>query len=210
MSHDINLMNNVYKGLRPNIPTHVPKPIAELIVKCWDAKPENRPSSEKLFEIINLEIFLTSSPSHIDIHSEAIYSRRRFTPLSVTSSHKTVNYQDNQKKENVAYVEKDDRNVSSHIKIQFDEIFTRRQSNPLNMIGSDKKINRSDKEENTKSLLDLQDVIDIEQDNQKTSIRVETHPKTIFTKRRLVFLKIKNSGEKPNHSGNNISLVKLA
>ncbi|CAG8594777.1 21109_t:CDS:2, partial [Racocetra persica] len=160
----------------------------------------------------DLEMFLTSSPSHVDIHSEAIYSRRRFTPLSITSSRKTVNCQGDYR-EDVAYVEKDDRKALSHIKIQYDAIFTRRQSFPLNMTGSDKKINQSDiqiEEENTKSLLNLQDVIDIKQDNQKTSIRVETHPKTIFTKRRQVFLQIKNSGEKPNHTGNNNSLVKLS
>ncbi|CAG8588098.1 2516_t:CDS:2, partial [Racocetra fulgida] len=151
----------------------------------------------------DLEMFLTSSPSHVDIHSEAIYSRRRFTPLSVTSSCKTVNCQGDYRDHCVAYVEKDDRKALSHIKIQSDAIFTRRQSVHLNMTDSDKRINRSDiqiEEENTKSLLNLQDVIDIEQDNQKTSIRVETHSKTIFTKRRLVFLKIKNSGEKLNHS----------
>ncbi|CAG8534462.1 9673_t:CDS:2, partial [Dentiscutata heterogama] len=151
----------------------------------------------------DLEKLLTSSLPHIEIHSEAIYSRRRFTPLSITSSYKIINCQDIQRKENVDYVEKDNRKTSPHIKIQPDAIFNRRQSIPLTMTSPDKKINHLDKQENVESSLVLQDVINIEQDNGKISTRVEIHSKTVFNKSRLVFLKIENSSEKRNQLGNN-------
>ncbi|CAG8718220.1 3682_t:CDS:2, partial [Scutellospora calospora] len=95
----------ICSGLRPEIPAHVPKLISELIVKCWDDKPENRPFSEKLYntlvrwhnEILNQtstefttqirkadevsEYFPIPSPSNIEIYSES-----RFVPLNIENS----------------------------------------------------------------------------------------------------------------------------
>ncbi|CAG8820023.1 12785_t:CDS:1, partial [Racocetra fulgida] len=44
IAHDVHLARNIYyHGLRPSIPTHIPKVIAELITECWDAQPDKRP-----------------------------------------------------------------------------------------------------------------------------------------------------------------------
>ncbi|CAG8524190.1 24515_t:CDS:2 [Gigaspora margarita] len=40
--------------MRPKIPIYVPEIIAELILKCWDALPDKRPSSEEIDETINI------------------------------------------------------------------------------------------------------------------------------------------------------------
>ncbi|CAG8779801.1 18264_t:CDS:1, partial [Racocetra fulgida] len=52
--HDISLMHNILHGLRPAIPSHVPMLIAKLIMKCWDARPNNRPTSEKVYDILRI------------------------------------------------------------------------------------------------------------------------------------------------------------
>ncbi|CAG8604534.1 12202_t:CDS:2 [Gigaspora margarita] len=41
-------------GKRPIIPTHVPKLVAELINKCLNAQPNKRPTSEEVYETINI------------------------------------------------------------------------------------------------------------------------------------------------------------
>ncbi|PKB95367.1 hypothetical protein RhiirA5_436850, partial [Rhizophagus irregularis] len=36
----------------PNIFKFTPKSLADLITKCWDAKPENRPTAKELYQIL--------------------------------------------------------------------------------------------------------------------------------------------------------------
>src|ERR1051325_5755652 len=50
ISHDHILAVKICKGLRPKISEDVPKLLADLIVKCWDAKPENRPTVKESLE----------------------------------------------------------------------------------------------------------------------------------------------------------------
>ncbi|RIB16908.1 hypothetical protein C2G38_2038178 [Gigaspora rosea] len=108
--HDITLAREICHGLRPKIPTHVPKFVAELIIKCWNVKPEERLSSKEIFDIIDawnneisngesteivaqikkadetLEKLLVSNASSSDsikVHPEAIYTSRLFSPLDI-------------------------------------------------------------------------------------------------------------------------------
>ncbi|PKY58280.1 hypothetical protein RhiirA4_480058, partial [Rhizophagus irregularis] len=37
----------------PNIFKYTPKLLADLINKCWDAKPENRPTAKELYQTLN-------------------------------------------------------------------------------------------------------------------------------------------------------------
>jgi len=53
ISHDYVLACNICKGFRPEIPKYIPKLFADLIMKCWDVKPENRPTVKELCRIIN-------------------------------------------------------------------------------------------------------------------------------------------------------------
>ncbi|CAG8457868.1 15575_t:CDS:2 [Cetraspora pellucida] len=51
--HDIHLARGILSGIRPKIPTHVPKLIAELIITCWNTEPVKRLSSKEIFNIID-------------------------------------------------------------------------------------------------------------------------------------------------------------
>ncbi|GBB98188.1 hypothetical protein RclHR1_03160008 [Rhizophagus clarus] len=50
--HDKFLAIKICSGLRPNISNNVPKLLAELIIKCWDAEIENRPTTKELYETL--------------------------------------------------------------------------------------------------------------------------------------------------------------
>jgi serine/threonine protein kinase len=50
--HDHVLAIKICKGLRPKISKDTPKLLADLIMKCWDAKAENRPSAKELYQIL--------------------------------------------------------------------------------------------------------------------------------------------------------------
>src|SRR5204863_4739585 len=53
ISHDHILTVRICNGLRPRISEDTPKLIADLIMKCWDAKPENRLTANELLKILN-------------------------------------------------------------------------------------------------------------------------------------------------------------
>jgi serine/threonine protein kinase len=50
--HDEFLAINICKGLRPKISEYIPKLLADLIIRCWDAKAENRPTAKELCQIL--------------------------------------------------------------------------------------------------------------------------------------------------------------
>jgi serine/threonine protein kinase len=47
--HDYILAVKICKGLRPKISEGIPNFLADLIIKCWDAKAENRPTAKELY-----------------------------------------------------------------------------------------------------------------------------------------------------------------
>src|SRR5436190_712639 len=51
--HDHILAVKICKGLRPKISEDTPKLIANLIMKCWDAKSDNRPIAKELYQILH-------------------------------------------------------------------------------------------------------------------------------------------------------------
>src|SRR4051794_3307336 len=51
ISHDHILAVKICKGLRPEISEDTPKLLADLIMKCWDDKAENRPTAYELYQI---------------------------------------------------------------------------------------------------------------------------------------------------------------
>jgi serine/threonine protein kinase len=53
ISHDEFLAIKICKGLRPKISKDVPKLLADLIIKCWDAEIENRLTAKELYQILN-------------------------------------------------------------------------------------------------------------------------------------------------------------
>ncbi|RHZ56981.1 hypothetical protein Glove_395g17 [Diversispora epigaea] len=48
--HDLDLAIKICNGLRPKIPFHIPKIITRMIMKCWDARVEHRPTFEELHD----------------------------------------------------------------------------------------------------------------------------------------------------------------
>ncbi|RIA92506.1 kinase-like domain-containing protein [Glomus cerebriforme] len=50
--HDYTLAVKICKGFRPKIAEDTPKLVADLIIKCWDAKAENRPTSKEIYQLI--------------------------------------------------------------------------------------------------------------------------------------------------------------
>jgi serine/threonine protein kinase len=50
--HDQNLAVKICKGFRPKISEYTPKFIADLIIKCWDANIENRPTAKELHQML--------------------------------------------------------------------------------------------------------------------------------------------------------------
>ncbi len=90
--HDGDLMLSICNGLRPEIPSYVPELLTKLIMECWDAQPDKRPTAKKLFTIIykwqissstlcdkwndTYKEFITSSSLSYKLHPEAIYTSR--------------------------------------------------------------------------------------------------------------------------------------
>jgi serine/threonine protein kinase len=93
--HDYALAIEICKGLRPNIFEYTPKLLVDLIVKCWDAKTENRPTAKELYQKlkeldnerynsqmkkyddkIQLNRSSEKITSNIQTHPQAIYTSR--------------------------------------------------------------------------------------------------------------------------------------
>ncbi|RGB26894.1 kinase-like domain-containing protein [Rhizophagus diaphanus] len=66
--HNHVLSIKICKGLRPNIFKYTPKLLADLIIKCWDAKAENRPTAKELTS--------GKRSNNIQTHPQAIYTSR--------------------------------------------------------------------------------------------------------------------------------------
>ncbi|UZO01765.1 uncharacterized protein OCT59_020276 [Rhizophagus irregularis] len=50
--HDEFLAIKICKGLRQTISKDVPKLLADLIIKCWDAEIKNRPTTKELYQVL--------------------------------------------------------------------------------------------------------------------------------------------------------------
>ncbi|POG64798.1 kinase-like domain-containing protein [Rhizophagus irregularis DAOM 181602=DAOM 197198] len=51
--HNEFLAIKICKGLRPTISKDIPKLLADLIIKCWDAEIKNRPTTKELYQLLN-------------------------------------------------------------------------------------------------------------------------------------------------------------
>ncbi|POG76922.1 kinase-like domain-containing protein, partial [Rhizophagus irregularis DAOM 181602=DAOM 197198] len=57
--HNEFLAIKICKGFRPTISKDIPKLLADLIIKCWDAEIKNRPTTKELYQLLkkwNVEI----------------------------------------------------------------------------------------------------------------------------------------------------------
>src|ERR1043166_3990573 len=54
--HDFLLAMDICRGLRPTIRAETPNSLKELIEKCWDVNPENRPTSEEVLNTLSYHL----------------------------------------------------------------------------------------------------------------------------------------------------------
>ena len=98
--HDEKLALAICQGLRPRVPKETPQCYIDLVNKCLDANPKNRPSY-LIGEIGSLEISLKScaheiSPqnsSKIPLHPGAVYSSRFFNFSDLPKSRNSIGVQ---------------------------------------------------------------------------------------------------------------------
>jgi serine/threonine protein kinase len=97
-AHDLQLSLSICKGERPEIIENTPQCYADLMKKCWNEDPLKRPSSEKVFDIINGWIFLDFGNEFEDISEEVKSNIMEFinAPIGhsmfVTESHPQACY----------------------------------------------------------------------------------------------------------------------
>jgi serine/threonine protein kinase len=53
VSHNNQLAVEICQGKRPEIPMHTPRLLVDLIKRCWESKPSNRPSTKELKDLIS-------------------------------------------------------------------------------------------------------------------------------------------------------------
>ncbi|CAI2189751.1 16555_t:CDS:2, partial [Funneliformis geosporum] len=70
-SHDIYLAIEICGGQRPKISEDTPKPLANLIKRCWDPRVENRPTAKQLYQTLHkLDIERHQTNSDINIQMQ--------------------------------------------------------------------------------------------------------------------------------------------
>ncbi len=52
VSHDHRLAAEICQGKRPEVPLYTPRLLIELIRRCWETKPSNRPSAKELKDLL--------------------------------------------------------------------------------------------------------------------------------------------------------------
>ncbi|RIA94178.1 hypothetical protein C1645_760772 [Glomus cerebriforme] len=109
--HDGDLALAICNGLRPRVAKGTPKRYIDLVNKCLDANPQDRPSSKDLYKIFEDwelklkdknsiifnefskadEIFLPST--EIELHTEAIYTSRHMNFTNLPNSVNSIRVQ---------------------------------------------------------------------------------------------------------------------
>ncbi|GES91803.1 kinase-like domain-containing protein [Rhizophagus clarus] len=83
---------DIHSGLRPEISNNVPIFLANLIMKCWDAEKENRPTAKELYQI--LKKWNDSSELTSEIYSQIKrcdeIGRKKFKSRSIKDKSKNV------------------------------------------------------------------------------------------------------------------------
>ena len=51
--HNSSLISDILNGIRPQVTDDTPEFYAELMKKCWDHSPENRPTAKEIMDLLN-------------------------------------------------------------------------------------------------------------------------------------------------------------
>ncbi|RGB25986.1 kinase-like domain-containing protein [Rhizophagus diaphanus] len=101
-NHDKLLAMDIHEGLRPTISEDTPELLADLIIKCWDDKTENRPTAKELYQILNTwnrEKYKKYSEIYSQIKNcENIRKKNKLKTKSKSSNAQTYTYKSNENK----------------------------------------------------------------------------------------------------------------
>ncbi|POG64387.1 kinase-like domain-containing protein, partial [Rhizophagus irregularis DAOM 181602=DAOM 197198] len=88
-AHDEFLVLNICNGIRPEInESEIPKCYGELMKKCWDSNPNNRPSAIDLKK--SIELFHYADDEEIKKQFEKAEEYRKANLLSIESNQSTT------------------------------------------------------------------------------------------------------------------------
>ncbi|RIA96997.1 kinase-like domain-containing protein [Glomus cerebriforme] len=83
--HDHYLALDICRGKRPKIRVETPEFLKDLIQKCWDAIPENRPTSEEVWYKIHKFIY-DDYPNFVKQFEELSELKYNFTPITKSTT----------------------------------------------------------------------------------------------------------------------------
>ncbi|GES97861.1 kinase-like domain-containing protein [Rhizophagus clarus] len=88
--YDVELALAICNGLRPQIPEYTPEPYAELMKRCWDPVPINRPTAYELFErFCNLFVFNKGESSKFSEDKSGKYNEDKEDKPSILNENKS-------------------------------------------------------------------------------------------------------------------------
>jgi len=86
-TNDKELVNDIRNNIRPEIDDQIPKCVVDLLKRCWDPDPINRPSAETITGIINEWIWILSA-SKIRLSSKSKDILNQFSSANTTTKKK--------------------------------------------------------------------------------------------------------------------------
>src|SRR2546429_3313512 len=92
-AHDENLVIQICSGIRPEINKHeIPECYIDLMKKCWDSDPSNRPNASKIEELIR-KFYYSYDDDEIGKQFKEVEVYRKANPLSVENNQPTIHPQ---------------------------------------------------------------------------------------------------------------------
>ncbi|RHZ48653.1 hypothetical protein Glove_543g15 [Diversispora epigaea] len=219
--HDVNLVIKICKGLKPEIKCEIPQFLKEIMEKCWNFEPLNRPTAEELKsqlekylsddnEIrkqVNKQInvanksnknFIRYDPNANEMHSKAIYTSRNLSFLKAKKVE--VNTHDTKQ---LDLSIPDDIRLKPEIKCEIPQFLKEIMEKCWNFEPLNRPTAEELKSQLEKYLSDDNEIrkqvnkqINVANKSNKNFIRYdpnanEMHSKAIYTSRNLSFLKAK-------------------
>ncbi|UZO14336.1 uncharacterized protein OCT59_005796 [Rhizophagus irregularis] len=92
-SHDNTLALNICNGIRPEInEKEAPKFYIDLMKRCWDSNPNNRPSANEIAELIGSFTFVDDEEIKKQIEEADEYRKANFSNSQLTNHHPKAYY----------------------------------------------------------------------------------------------------------------------
>ncbi|CAB5363418.1 unnamed protein product [Rhizophagus irregularis] len=92
-SHDNTLALNICNGIRPEInEKEAPKFYIDLMKRCWDSNPNNRPSAIEVYELIGSFTFVDDEEIKKQIEEADEYRKANFSNSQLTNHHPQAYY----------------------------------------------------------------------------------------------------------------------